>query len=75
MVFFTVSASTAITLPVLATGTVIEVCQYSTGKVTWTPSGVTVVCAIAGTGTRAQYSCMSFKYLSTTVVVARGDIA
>jgi hypothetical protein len=75
--FYTSDTTTvAYTLPTLTAGTVLEIIQGGTAKITWTASGTTINCPVTGaTGTRAQYSAVRFRWVTSTVIIANGDVS
>ncbi len=70
------TTTVAYTLPTLTAGTVLEVIQGGTAKITWTASGTTVNCPVSGaTGTRTQYSAMRFRWVTSTIIIVNGDVS
>lgn len=69
------SSSVAITVPVLAAGTSIELLRYGTGAVTLTASGTTLLVPTGATASpRVQYSTLSLLWRTATEVVVGGDL-
>lgn len=69
------ASSVAITVPVLAAGTSIELLRYGAGAVTLTASGTTLRVPTGSTATpRAQYSTISLLWRTTTEVIVGGDL-
>lgn len=68
-----VTASVAVTVPVLEQGTSVELVQTNTAGFTLTASGVTFVPA-AGGAPRAQGSSVSLLWLTATSVLVGGDL-
>jgi hypothetical protein len=70
------ASSVAITVPVLAVGTSIELYRMGAGAVTLTASGTTLVGPTGATLTpRVQGSVISLLWLTTTSVLVSGDLA
>jgi hypothetical protein len=70
------ASSVAITVPVLAAGTSIELLRYGTGAVTLTVSGTTLRVPVGATATpRVQYSTISLLWRTTTEVIVGGDLS
>lgn len=69
------ASSVAITVPVLAAGTSIELLRYGAGAVTLTASGTTLRVPTGSTATpRVQYSTLSLLWRTTTEVIVGGDL-
>jgi hypothetical protein len=69
------ASSVAITVPVLAVGTSIEILRYGTGAVTLTASGTTLRVPVGATATpRVQYSTISLLWRTTSEVIVGGDL-
>ena len=69
------SSSVAITVPVLAAGTSVELARIGTGAVTLTTSGTTLTFPAGATATpRVQGSTISLLWLTTTSVLVGGDL-
>lgn len=69
------ASSVAITVPVLAAGTSIELVRLGAGAVTLTTSGTTLTFPTGATATpRVQGSTISLVWLTTTSVLVGGDL-
>jgi hypothetical protein len=69
------ASSVAITVPVLAVGTSIELFRMGAGAVTLTVSGTTLTVPTGATATpRVQGSTISLLWLTTTSVLVGGDL-
>lgn len=69
------ASSVAITVPVLAAGTSVELLRQGAGAVTLTASGTTLVIPSGATATpRVQGSTISLLWLTTTSVLVGGDL-
>lgn len=70
------ASSVAITVPVLAAGTSIELLRYGAGAVTLTASGTTLRVPVGATATpRVQYSSISLLWRTTSEVIVGGDLS
>ncbi len=75
-IMFNSTTTAAVTVPVLTAGQTFTIIQIGTAKITWTASSTTINCSTSGaTGTRAQYSRITFLYTATNVVNVSGDPA
>lgn len=75
VIFVNVASTVAITVPVLAAGTSIELVRYGTAGFTLTASGVTLKVPTGATATpRAQNSSISLLWRTTTEVFVGGDL-
>jgi hypothetical protein len=71
-----VSSSVAVTVPVLAAGTSIELFRMGTAGFTLTVSGTTLTVPTGATATpRVQGSTISLLWLTTTSVLVSGDLS
>jgi hypothetical protein len=69
------AGSVAITVPVLAVGTSVELLRQGAGAVTLTASGTTFLVPAGSTATpRVQGSVMALLWLTTTSVLVSGDL-
>lgn len=70
------ASSVAITVPVLAVGTHIELLRYGVGAVTLTAAGTTLRVPVGATASpRVQYSIISLLWRTTAEVIVGGDLA